>query len=50
MLDHLGHPEAHGSIMAAIESTLRSGANLTPDMGGRADTQQLGKEIADAIK
>lgn len=50
MLDHLGHPEAHGSIMAAIESTLRSGANLTPDMGGRADTQQLGKEIANAIK
>ena len=50
MLDHLGHPEAHGSIMAAIETTLRSGANLTPDMGGRADTQQLGKEIADAIK
>jgi len=50
MLDHLGHQEAYGSIMAAIETTLRNGVNLTPDMGGKADTQRLGKEIADAIK
>jgi tartrate dehydrogenase/decarboxylase/D-malate dehydrogenase len=49
MLDHLDHPEAHDSIMTAIETTLRDGANLTPDMGGKADTQRLGKEIADAL-
>jgi len=49
MLDHLGHNDAHNSIMAAIESTLREQANLTPDMGGTADTERLGKEIAEAI-
>lgn len=49
MLDHLGHNDAHNSIMAAIESTLREQANLTPDMGGKADTERLGKEIAAAI-
>jgi len=49
MLDHLGHHDAHNSIMAAIESTLREQASLTPDMGGNADTERLGKEIAAAI-
>jgi len=49
MLDHLGHREAHDSIMTAIESVLREGENLTPDMGGSASTEELGKAIAAAI-
>jgi tartrate dehydrogenase/decarboxylase/D-malate dehydrogenase len=49
MLDHLGHRDAHDSIMTAIENTLRDGTNLTPDMGGSADTQGLGKAIAASI-
>ena len=49
MLDHLGHGDAHNGIMAAIENILREGKNLTPDMGGAADTQGLGKAIAAAI-
>ncbi len=49
MLDHLGHRDAHDSIMTAIENALRDGDNLTPDMGGRADTLSLGKAIAASI-
>ncbi len=49
MLDHLGYGDAHDSIVTAIEDVLRSGSNLTPDMGGKADTVQLGKAIAAAI-
>ena len=49
MLDHLGHRDAHDSIMVAIENTLREGTNLTPDMGGKANTEGLGKAIAASI-
>ncbi len=49
MLHHLGHQTAHDSIMAAIENVLREGAQLTPDMGGKADTTSLGKAIAAMI-
>lgn len=49
MLDHLGHKDAHDSIITAIENVLRDGANLTPDMGGSANTESLGKAIAAAI-
>ncbi|MGI9235907.1 MAG: tartrate dehydrogenase [Woeseiaceae bacterium] len=49
MLQHLGHQDAHKSIMDSIEQTLREGAQLTPDMGGKANTQSLGKAIAEKI-
>jgi tartrate dehydrogenase/decarboxylase/D-malate dehydrogenase len=49
MLQHLGHRDAHDTIMAAIENTLREGASLTPDMGGKANTEGLGKAIAAAM-
>ena len=51
MLDHLGQPEAGAAIVAAIETVLSdSGAPMTPDMGGSANTQDLGKAIADAVQ
>jgi tartrate dehydrogenase/decarboxylase/D-malate dehydrogenase len=51
MLDHLGQPEAGASIVKAIETVLsEKGAPLTPDMGGKANTQDLGKAIADAVE
>jgi tartrate dehydrogenase/decarboxylase/D-malate dehydrogenase len=50
MLQHLGYQEAHDTMMAAIENTLREGASLTPDMGGKANTERLGKAIAAAIR
>ncbi|MBT5219270.1 MAG: tartrate dehydrogenase [Woeseia sp.] len=49
MLQHLGHADAHDSIMGAIETTLRDSAELTPDMGGKASTERLGKAIAAKI-
>jgi tartrate dehydrogenase/decarboxylase/D-malate dehydrogenase len=49
MLQHLGHPDAHDSIMKAVERVLKERGKLTPDMGGRASTSDLGKAIAAAI-
>lgn len=49
MLQHHGFSDAHDTIMTAIENVLREGANLTPDMGGKANTEELGKAIAAAI-
>ena len=50
MLEHLGETEAANNIMRAIETVLTS-ANppLTPDLGGRATTVDLGKAIANAL-
>jgi len=49
MLQHLGHQGAHDDIMVAVENVLREGANLTRDMGGKANTEALGKAIELAI-
>ena len=49
MLDHLGHSEAAKAVMDAIESVLIEGPR-TPDMGGTATTEELGKAIAAAIE
>jgi tartrate dehydrogenase/decarboxylase / D-malate dehydrogenase len=48
MLDHLGHPDAAEAILHAIEAVLIEGPH-TPDLGGTASTQELGKAIADAV-
>ena len=51
MLEHLGHPRAAAAILSAIEQVLGAGthAPLTPDIGGSANTVELGTAIADAI-
>jgi tartrate dehydrogenase/decarboxylase/D-malate dehydrogenase len=49
MLQHLGQPRAHDSIITAIENVLREGKCLTGDMGGNAKTAELGRAIAGAI-
>src|SRR5678809_30431 len=48
MLDHLGHPEAADAIVRAIEAVLAEGPR-TPDLGGTAHSEDLGKAIADAV-
>jgi len=50
MLQHLGFPAVHDSIMAAVERVLREGRCLTRDMGGTASTEELGKAIAEALE
>ena len=52
MLNNLGYPEAGQAVFNAIEKVLSAGpghAPLTPDIGGKASTEDLGKAIAAAI-
>jgi tartrate dehydrogenase/decarboxylase/D-malate dehydrogenase len=51
MLEHLGEPAAAAAIVAAIEKALApgSGAPRTPDIGGSAHTEDLGKAVAELI-
>jgi len=45
MLDHLGHRDVHDRILGAVERVIANGKLRTPDLGGKATTQ----ELADAI-
>ena len=50
MLDHLGHPEAGKAIVDAIEKMLADPrAPRTPDMGGTASTEDVGRAIAELL-
>ncbi|MDR5860019.1 tartrate dehydrogenase [Halomonas eurihalina] len=51
MLEHLGHPEAGRTMLAAIEAVLEEGDErlLTPDLGGQGSTAALGRAIAERI-
>ena len=51
MLEFLGYKAAHDAVLAAIEKVLApgSGAPRTPDLGGTAKTEDVGKAIAQAL-
>ncbi|PKO68413.1 MAG: tartrate dehydrogenase [Betaproteobacteria bacterium HGW-Betaproteobacteria-16] len=51
MLDFLGHRAAHDAVMQAIETVLApgSGAPRTPDLGGSAQTSDVGTAIEQAL-
>jgi tartrate dehydrogenase/decarboxylase/D-malate dehydrogenase len=52
MLEHLGHDAAAAAVVSAFEAVLSRGpesAPLTPDIGGRATTAELGSAIADEV-
>jgi 3-isopropylmalate dehydrogenase len=48
MMGHLGHRDAEDAIVKAIERVLVEGPR-TRDMGGTANTKDVGKAIADAL-
>lgn len=48
MLEHLGHQEAAQAVVGAIETVLGKGPR-TPDLGGTASTEEIGRAIAAAI-
>ncbi|MFH1602763.1 MAG: tartrate dehydrogenase [Pseudomonadota bacterium] len=48
MLEHLGCADAGAAILRAIEKVLLDGPH-TPDLGGKASTEDVGKAIAAAI-
>ncbi len=48
MLDFLGHRDAHDAVLAAIEGLLADPqAPRTPDLGGHANTQDVGKALVE---
>ena len=49
MMQHLGYPMVHATLMEAIETVLRDPKNLTRDMGGNAGTRELGQAIVAVI-
>ena len=51
MLDFLGYRAAHDAVLHAIESVLQpdSGAPRTADLGGKAQTGDVGKAIVQAL-
>lgn len=50
MLDFLGEKEAGSLVLRGIEDTVRDQRALTPDLGGRATTAQLGQAIREHIE
>ncbi|MCK6423248.1 MAG: tartrate dehydrogenase [Aquabacterium sp.] len=49
MLDFLGERPAHDAIVAAIEQVLRDGPR-TRDLGGNADTREVGRAIEERLQ
>lgn len=49
MLEHLGQQAAADDIVAAIEKVILDGSCLTADMGGKANTTELGQAVVDAL-
>jgi tartrate dehydrogenase/decarboxylase / D-malate dehydrogenase len=49
MLDHLGYPEAAKTIEEAIAAVLADGKTKTPDLGGSANTCEVGETIAEYV-
>ena len=50
MLEHLGEPDAGRAVFRAIETVLKSPSPpLTPDLGGKASTEELGGAIQQAL-
>ena len=49
MLDHLGEPKAANRLMTAVEMVCADGVT-TPDIGGKATTQQVTDAVCEAIR
>ncbi len=50
MMEHLHQPELAGLILEAIEEMLAEGKVLTPDLGGKASTAEVGGELVRKLK
>ena len=48
MLEHLGEAQAAARLMQAVERVTESGI-LTPDVGGKANTQEVTTAVCEAI-
>lgn len=50
MVEHLGHGDAADLMLRAINAVTAEGRVLTPDLGGRATTQEVGEAIREKIQ
>jgi tartrate dehydrogenase/decarboxylase/D-malate dehydrogenase len=50
MLEHFGEEKAAAAIMEAMQDVLEDGQVVTPDLGGRATTEEVGSCICDTLK
>jgi len=50
LLEHHGHTEAADAIVRACEEVISGGGPKTPDLGGQANTTDLGDAIAAAVR
>jgi isocitrate/isopropylmalate dehydrogenase len=50
MLNHINERAAAKRISAALETVLKSGTGLTPDLGGSATTKQFAEAIRREIE
>jgi tartrate dehydrogenase/decarboxylase/D-malate dehydrogenase len=50
MLEHLGEAPAAAQLMHAVELVTGRGNVLTPDLGGKATTDQVTEAIINAIR
>lgn len=49
MLDHLGHAEAASVIEESFEKVIADKNKRTPDLGGKATTEEIGRAIAETV-
>lgn len=49
MLDHLGHTEAAADMIRAIENLLKGDGPKTPDMGGKASTEDMCRALEEEL-
>jgi isocitrate/isopropylmalate dehydrogenase len=49
MLDHLGHGEPARVIEEAVETAIADKKIRTPDLGGKATTEEMGRAIAEIV-
>lgn len=49
MLNHLGHEAAGAEVEAAVIEVLKTGDVLTPDLGGKANTVEMGNTVVAAL-
>ncbi|MCL5256785.1 MAG: tartrate dehydrogenase [Chloroflexi bacterium] len=50
MLDFLGESQAAALVMEALQQILEAGQTKTPDLGGKASTEEMAGEIAEMVR
>jgi tartrate dehydrogenase/decarboxylase/D-malate dehydrogenase len=49
MLDHLGEPDSHDRILRAIEAVIADERVRTPDLGGKATTEEMTRAVTSGL-